>query len=95
MGNIIEDFSEVFGLKEDQARKRDEHYQITGSKNKRITDNAKKLAEVFTTHEVNFDIAFNILTKKVLPNALADRFLEVKYIGEQRYSEFVAQKVGR
>ena len=36
MGNIVESFCQTFGIEEDGSRKRDEHYQLTGSKNERI-----------------------------------------------------------
>ena len=70
LGNIMESFCETFGIEENQSRKRDEHYQLSGSKNYRITNNIAKISTVFKTHGVNFDgsdVVYNILTKKVLP----------------------------
>ena len=89
LGNIMESFCETFGTEENQSRKRDEHYQLSGSKNYRITNNIAKISTVFKTHGVNFDgsdVVYNILTKKVLPNIVAERFLEVRSIGQDKYN---------
>ena len=97
LGNIMESFCETFGIEENQSRERDEHYQLSGSKNYRITNNIAKISTVFKTHGVNFDgsdVVYNILTKKVLPNIVAEQFLEVRSIGQDKYNEFVKQKLG-
>ena len=97
LGNIMESFCETFRIEENQSWKRDEHYQLSGSKNYRITNNIAKISTVFKTHGVNFDgsdVVYNILTKKVLPNIVAERFLEVRSIGQDKYNEFVKQKLG-
>ena len=67
LGNIMESFCETFGIEENQSRKRDEHYQLSGSKNYRITNNIEKISTVFKTCGVNFDdsdVVYNILTKR-------------------------------
>ena len=69
MSNIA-DFCEKFGITDDEARKRENHYQLSASKNCRIQDNVGKISEVFHTYNVGFDgtdRVFNFLTKKVLP----------------------------
>ena len=94
MGNTVESFST--NLDEKEARKREEHYQLTGTKNTRLTENVKKILEVFDTHDINFETCgevFNILTKKVLPENLAQNFLSVKEIGEQKYWDFVNERL--
>ena len=53
-GNIIGKFCDSFDG-EDKAPKRDEHYQLTGSKNERINQNVQKMCEVFQQHDVNFE----------------------------------------
>ena len=96
LGNIMESFCETFEIEENQSRKRDEHYQLSGSKNYRITNNITKISTVFKTHGVNFDLSdvvCNILIKKVLPNFVAERFLEVRPFGQEKYNEFVKQKL--
>ena len=41
MGNIIQGFCEAFNI-QNEAPKRTQHHQVTGSKNERINDNVKK-----------------------------------------------------
>ena len=70
MGNIVESFCETFDIEENQSLKKDEHYQLSGSKNQGIHNNTEKISSVFTNYDVSFDEsenAFNVLTKKVLP----------------------------
>ena len=70
---FLQDFCDVF-IKQNEAPKRTQHYQLTGSKNERINDNVKKMSDMFCSHEIKFekfDIVFNVLTKKVLPESLA------------------------
>lgn len=96
LGNIVESFCETFGIEENQSRKRDEHYQLSGSKNQRITNNVTKISTVFNDHVVNFDssdVVYNVLTRKVLPSAVAERFLAVTSIGQEKYNDFVKQKL--
>ena len=117
MGNIVESFCQTFGIEEDGSRKRDEHYQLTGSKNKRIRTYTDKISTVFTVHEVAFNVnatnelessegnendtpeteikddVFNVLTKKVLPDKMAETFIKVEEIGEKRYKSFIADKL--
>ena len=95
MGNIIEDFCEVFNI-HSETPKRTQHYQLTGSKNQRINDNVKKMSEVFASHEVNFensDVLYNVLTKKVLPDNLAKEFLEIEKEGQCLYEQFIEERI--
>ena len=55
MGNIVESFCETFGIEENQSLKKDEHYQLSGSKNQRIDSNTEKISSVFTDNQVSFD----------------------------------------
>ena len=45
----MESFCETFGIEENQSLKKDEHYQLSGSKNQRIHNNTEKISNVFTT----------------------------------------------
>ena len=66
MGNIIESFCETFGVEEYHERKRDKRHQLTGSKNKRISNNFDKISSVFDNYDVTFDSSdcvYNISTK--------------------------------
>ena len=79
MGTIIEEFAELFQIKQNIAHKKNQHYQLTGSKNKRISVNVNKLTEVMSTYGVSFGNStclFNIFTKKVMPTDYATRFLK-------------------
>ena len=92
MSNITADFCEKFGIVEEEAQKRENHYQLSGSKNRRIQDIVGKISEVFHTYDVGFDGTdgvFNILTKKVFPQPSTERFLDVQNIGKERYECFV------
>ena len=51
---------------------------------------------MFDIYEINFETcgeAFNILTKKVLPENIAQNFFSVKEIGEQQYWDFVNERL--
>ena len=94
MGNIIETFCETFKV-EEKAPKRDEHYQLTGCKNKRNNESVDKVSEVLKSHDVNFEeseIVYNVLTNKVLPNALANEFLAAAE-GEKLYRKFIEERL--
>ena len=54
MGNIVKSFCETFGIEEGGSRKRDEHYQLSGSKNERMSTNTEKVSHVLDEHEVAF-----------------------------------------
>ena len=51
----MESFCETFGIEENQSLKKDEHYQLSGSKNQRIHKNTEKISSVFTYNQVSFD----------------------------------------
>ena len=55
MGNIVNNFCETFGIEKNQSRKKNEHHQLTGSKNARIETNSTKLSHVFIEHNVIFE----------------------------------------
>ena len=95
MRNIIHDFCDVFN-KQNEAPKRTQHYQLTGSKNERINDNVKKMSDVFCSREINFEkseVVFNVLTKKVLPESLAMEFLEIEREGRKLYEKFIEERI--
>ena len=63
-------YSGEFLWGENQSLKKDEHYQLSGSKNQRIHNNTKKISSVFTDYEVSLEESenvFNVLTKKSCP----------------------------
>lgn len=47
MSNIVATFCNEFGILEDQSQKREEHYQVSKSKNKIFQSNVHNISEVF------------------------------------------------
>ena len=95
MGNIIQDFCEVFNI-QNEAPKRTQHHQLTGFKNERIDDDIKKISYLFCSHELNFeksDELFNMLTKKVLPKKLAKESLEIEKEGRKLHEQFIEKRI--
>ena len=95
MSNIA-NFCEMFGITEDEARKRENHYHLLRSKNHRIQDDVGKISEMFHTYNVGFDGTdglSSILTKKVLPQPAAERSLDVQETGEEKHECFVKERV--
>ena len=87
MGNIVNNFCSTFGIEENQSRKRDEHHQLQGSKNKRISENCEKLDTIFKEYDITFDLhdsLYNIFTKKIIPEEKATRFLNLNEIGQKK-----------
>ena len=87
MGNIIEFLWNIWNW-------RDEHHQLFGSKNKRSLNNVDKMPSVYDNY--NFYIwlnncVYNTLTKTVLSEKEAHRFLVIKKIGHTRYEQFVTE----
>ena len=95
MGNIIEEFCQVFDVPSDSP-KRSEHHHLTGSRNDRINDCITQLSVVLVIHEVNFDYSdsvHNVLTNNVLPPNLARELLAAETEGNKRYERFVTERV--
>ena len=91
INQIIQDFCEAFNI-EDYNAKRDEHHELTGNKNQRITSNAQKLNETFETQNVHFDeseCVFDVVTKKVLNSKLAEEFLAHETTGNKLLKNFI------
>ena len=96
ISNIITSFCDKFGISESEACKREDHYQLSGSKNSRIRINVSKISDVFSTYGVSFDATdnvYNVLTMKVLPSKDAEQFLIVKEIGKESYISFVKERI--
>ena len=96
MGNIIEEFCEVFDA-HGEALKRSQHYQLTGSKSERINEGVRKLNQVFVSqkqHGVFFRcLVFNVITKKVLPEKFAKEFLEIEDEENKLYKLFIEESI--
>ena len=92
MGTIIEEFAELFQIEENMSHKKDQYYQVTGSKNKRISVNVNKLTVVTRAFGVgvgNSTNLFNIYIKKVMPA----KFLTLEEIGQERYHKFLEEQL--
>ena len=53
VSNIIEEFRLFFGIVD--SSEQEEHYQLKGGKNVRITDNVNKVLDIFEHHNTNFE----------------------------------------
>ena len=75
--NILDDFADHFNLRDHQDVA--EHYQLTGSKNVRISENVNKLLTVLCNCRVSFNntaFLYNIMTNKVMSPESGDKFIE-------------------
>ena len=96
ISNIITSFCDKFGISESEACKREDHYQLSGSKNSRIRSNVSKISDVFSTYGVRFDETgnvYNVLTMRVLPKKDVEQFFTVKEIGKESYVNFVKERI--
>ena len=96
ISNIITSFCDKFGISESEACKREDHYQLSGSKNSRIRINVSKISDVFSTYGVSFDATdnfYNVLTMKVLPKKGAEQFLTVKENGKESYVNSIKERI--
>ena len=96
ISSIIEDFTNAFHLKGNTGNKQDEHYQLRGTKNSRIYANIKKLTSVFENFNIGFETTetlANVITNKVMPVELAQKFLQAKERGYERYLKFVSEQL--
>ena len=95
MNNIIEDFCSAFDI-ENMSSRRDEHHELSGSKNQRITENVVKLSTVFHAHSTNFDeteCVYNTVTKKVLDFKFAEPFLAHEEEGDKLLQKYIRERL--
>ena len=95
MNTIIDAFQNSLNLKS-WGRTRDEHYQIGGGTNVRMMENVQKLMNVMTVHETTFeksDSVYNIISKRVLPDAATVHLLDFDTNGETMYESFKAERM--
>ena len=96
IGAIVEEFETYFKSRGNISGTRNRHYQLTGSKNKRISENVNKLTEVMNAFNVSFNNStnvYNIFTKKVMPEQFVTNFLNLENIGKEKYHKFLASKM--
>ena len=93
MSSLSSKFEELNSLK---SSTRKEHYQLTGSTNKRIYDNAAKVEEVLKSFDVSFesnDCVYNVVSKAVLGVDDANEFLNHDNIGQEMYENFLSERL--
>ena len=96
MSNIIEQFCISFSLKDSDARKRQQYYQLIGLKNSSLSTIANKLLDVLNTQGITFEESekvYNVLSKKILANNAAETFLSMEEAGNAKYCEFVSENL--
>ena len=94
MSLLLDQFTDHYHLR--NSRNTKEHYQLSGSKNKRISDNTQKLSQILDAHNLSFENAknlYNVLTNKVMPNDQALRFLNAGGTGDNKYKFFIEQRL--
>ena len=76
--------------------KRKFHYQLTGSHLKRLCNNVNKLKAEMGNYDVTFtknNAVFNVVSKAVLPEDVADELLKHDSIEKNLYEEFVTSRI--
>ena len=76
---------------------RKQHYQLTGSTNQRIHRNVQKLLDTMASFSVTFaaenDSVYNVVSKAVLPETVANDLLHHQRIGFDLYNEFISDRI--
>ena len=94
MSLLLDQFADHYHLR--NSRNTKEHYQLSGSKNKRISDNTQKLLQILDAHNLSFENTknlYNVLTKKFMPNDQALRFLNAGGTGPDKYKLFIEERL--
>ena len=92
---LLDQFSDQYDLR-NNSLKRKQHYQLSGSKNQRITDNTEKLTETLNHHNISFNSTeslYNVITNKVMPKDQAMKFLNAVYTGKDKYDLFIKERL--
>ena len=92
---LLDQFSDHYDLR-NNSLKRKQHYQISGSKNQRTTDNTEKLTETLNPHNISFNSTeslYNIITNKVMSKDQAMKFLNAVYAGKDKYDFFIKERL--
>ena len=93
IGAIVEEFENIFQIRGNISGTKSRHYQLTGSKNKRISENMNKVMNAFNVSFNNSSNVYNIFTKKVMPQQFATKFLNLENIGEEKYHKFLEEQL--
>ena len=92
MSLILDQFADRYDLRGSKNAK--EHYQLSGTKNKRISDNTNTLLSTLDFHNLSFentDNLFNVVTNKIMPNDQSLKFLGASRTGTEKYNLFIEE----
>ena len=73
---LLDQFSGQYDLRNNSLQRK-QHYQLSGRKNQKITDNTEKLTETLNHHNICFnstEYLYKVITNKVMPKAQAMKF---------------------
>ena len=94
---LLSEFEKAYCIAGDD--KRAQHHELTGGKLSRMINNATKLTTVFREHgdpfasAENEDGIYNLLTKEVMNESIADDIIKRDEIGQQMFKSFVAERL--
>ena len=92
---LLDQFSDQYDLR-NNSLKRKQHYQLSGSKNQRITDNTEKLTEILNHHNISFNSTeplYNVITNKVIRKDQAMKFLNAVYTCKDKLDLFIKERL--
>ena len=92
---LLDQFSDQYDLRNNSLKKK-QHYQLSGSKNQRVTDKTEKLTETLNHHNISFkstESLFNVITNKVMPKDQAMKFWNAIYTGKDKYDLFIKERL--
>ena len=94
MSLLLDKFGDHYHLC--NSRNTEQRYQLSGSKNRRISDNTRKLSQITDAHNLSFENInnlYNVLTNKVMLNDQAFRFLNAGGSGADKYKLFTEERL--
>ena len=92
---LLDQFSDQYYLR-NNSLKRKQQYELSGTKNRRITDNIGKLTETLNHHNISFNSTeslYNVITNKVMPKDQARKFLKTVYTGKDKYDLLIKERL--
>ena len=94
LNNILEPFYNLYDVT--NSSKRQYHYKLSGTHLSRMCYNIRKLVEMMQSFNLNFDdnsCVFNVVSKAVLPDSVADEVLNNHVVGDDLYQEFIEERL--
>ena len=93
ISSLSTEFAEINNINK-QIEK--QHHELTGSTNERIHGNVRKLLDTMRSFSITFSEStsvYNIVSKAVLPDAVANHLLNHQTIGPDLYNEFILKRM--